>query len=270
MPLHAHHDFISLRTVPSTRAEHKLTRRDPAMQREYEKSLKRQGVKVYKLKKTRPFLGPQQQTVPRVSLLKSSVNKSAPGPATYSNSVPNAFGRQFRVGSGRSAVAVRFGTAQRFEKGKHMFAGAVNTVQKECSPYIRSAQIGAKRPRKRRPKSAGQSKVMSKSGEKNIPLSRSLKMITRSGSSTQLPGPMCYVQSDAAIGKQVVSARKTSPAVGFGKAKRRINLSSLVANSDHPKDSPGPVDYNTLRSCVKLSRHQPTCHFGTSPRWTYF
>ena len=99
MPLHAHHYFISLQTFPCTRAEHKQTRRDPAMQREYEKSLKREGEnKVYKMKKTRPFLGPQQQTVPRVSLLKSSVNKSAPGPATYFNAVPNTFGRQFRVG----------------------------------------------------------------------------------------------------------------------------------------------------------------------------
>ena len=245
------------------------------MQREYEKSLKgrrkQQGVdKVYKMKKTRPFLGPQQQTVPRVSILKSSVNKSAPGPATYFNAFPNTFGRQFRVGPGRSAMVVCFGTAQRFEKGKHLFVGAVNTVQKECSPYIHSTQAGSKWTPKRRPKSAGQSKVMNKSGEKNISFSRSLKMITRSRSSTQLPGPMCYVQSDAAIGKQVVSARKTSPAVGFGKAKRQINLSSLVANSDHPKDSPGPVDYNTLRSSVKLSRHRPTCHFGTSPRWTYF
>lgn len=222
------------------------------------------------MKKTRPFLGPQQQTVPRVSLLKSSVNKSAPGPATYFNAFPNTFGRQFRVGPGRSAMVVCFGTAQRFEKGKHLFVGAVNTVQKECSPYIHSTQAGSKWTPKRRPKSAGQSKVMNKSGEKNISFSRSLKMITRSRSSTQLPGPMCYVQSDAAIGKQVVSARKTSPAVGFGKAKRQINLSSLVANSDHPKDSPGPVDYNTLRSSVKLSRHRPTCHFGTSPRWTYF
>ena len=78
-----------------------------------------------------------------------------------------------------------------------------------------------------------------------------------------------YVHKDEGIGHQRVSQRKTSPAVGFGKAKRNINLRSLTSSSDRPENIPGPVDYNTLRSSVKLMRRRPSTDFGTSSRFEY-
>ena len=112
---------------------------------------------------------------------------------------------------------------------------------------------------------------------KTAPVRRQLKATPARGkrsskkqsSPSRAPGPQCYVHRDQGIGQQRVSQRKTSPAVGFGKAKRNINLTSLAANSDSPENIPGPVDYNTLRSSTKLMRRRPSVDFGTSARFEY-
>ena len=99
--------------------------------------------------------------------------------------------------------------------------------------------------------------------------SNSSTNIQKYESPTRAPGPQCYVHKDEGIGHQRVSQRKTSPAVGFGKAKRNINLRSLTSSSDRTENIPGPVDYNTLRSSVKLMRRRPSTDFGTSSRFEY-
>ena len=231
--------------------------------------------KSYTVKKVRQYVGPRQRTVPRIPYAKLKHSKRGPGPATYT-STPNTFGKQFRVGNGRSATAVSFGTAQRFKTSHSTtFVGILKKLEREggrrkpYSPYLRSARPSTAGNRRKRRKNKGKQPG---SGEVRTPKQRpgSAPSLSRSASSLLPPGPMCYVHTDAGIGKQTVSARKTSPAVQFSKAKRDINLNSFVAGKgDLPENTPGSADYRTSRSLRKLSAHRPNCNFGTSPRFDY-
>ena len=222
--------------------------------------------KKYKLKKIREFVGIRQRTRPRVSIASQ---KRAPGPATY-NAVPNSFGRQFRVGKGLSSPQISFSTAARFQSnGANTNAYAVTARPR--SAFIRKkSRIVAKAGRE-------DTKTRGLHRPKTAPVRRQLKATPARGkrsskkqsSPSRAPGPQCYVHRDEGIGQQRVSQRKTSPAVGFGKAKRNINLRSFAATSESPENIPGPVDYNPLRSSAKLMRRRPRVDFGTSARFEY-
>ena len=227
---------------------------------------KKDSRKKYKLKQIREFVGIRQRTRPRVSIASQ---RPAPGPATY-NAVPNSFGRQFRVGKGLSSPKISFSTAARFpSNGASTHAYTVNARPRFASRRKTSkmvAKAGRKDKKVRnlhRPKSAPAIRRV-----KSTPI-RIKKRSGKNASTSRAPGPQCYVHRDEGIGQQRVSQRKTSPAVGFGKAKRNINLRSLAATSESPENIPGPVDYNPLRSSAKLMRRRPRVDFGTSARFEY-
>ena len=138
-------------------------------------------------------------------------------------------------------------------------------------PASATASRKKRRNKNRKTKSNTQKNHRPKSapGKKRSSSTSSSTNIQKYESPTRAPGPQCYVHKDEGIGHQRVSQRKTSPAVGFGKAKRNINLRSLTSSSDRPENIPGPVDYNTLRSSVKLMRRRPSTDFGTSSRFEY-
>ena len=225
--------------------------------------------KKYKLKKVREFMGVRQRTRPRVAINKSKAKKRAPGPATY-NSIPNGFGKQFRVGKGLSSPKMTFSTAPRFAKDDKY--ANVYTLMAKTRPASATASRKKRRNKNRKTKSNTQKNHRPKSApgkKRSSSTSNSSTNIQKYESPTRAPGPQCYVHKDEGIGHQRVSQRKTSPAVGFGKAKRNINLRSLTSSSDRPENIPGPVDYNTLRSSVKLMRRRPSTDFGTSSRFEY-
>ena len=227
--------------------------------------------KNYSYKTVRKYVGNMQRTVPRIPYSKMKASKRAPGPATYS-SMPNTFGKQFRVGNGRSAARISFGKSQRFkESHSSTFVGILKQMEKasitskSCSPYLQNARPSTGKRRKRRKgKKQGSNKMVT---PQRRPQSAPL---VGSASSILPPGPMCYVHTDGGIGKQTSSARRNSPSVSFSKAKRDINLTTLGAGKgDSSNDTPGPNDYRTSYCRQRLSAHRPNCNFGTSPRFNY-